>query len=265
VRCGESVRVQAHFDGELDVISSLDLEKHVEHCAECGDLLHSLERTRRMLRRGAPEFQASPELRKRIGIALDRAERSASAQRPPPARRFWALPAFWFGGLTGAGAALAAAAGVFSILMLPATNPVVDDVLAAHVASLQSAHLIDVVSTDRHTVKPWFAGRVEVSPTVADFATQGYQLAGGRVDPLKHRSAAVLVYRHGSHVINVFCWAASRRPLPVNSTSRGYHLAFWKSGDLAYAAVSDTGWDELLGLERLIRIEQSTESAPARE
>jgi anti-sigma factor RsiW len=257
--------VQAHFDGELDAISSLNLEKHVEHCAECGDFLHSLERTRGMLRQAVPEFRASPELRRRIGNALDSAERPADSQRPPSARRFRALPAFWWGGLTGAGAALAAVAGVIAILTLPATNPVVGAVLAAHVASLQSAHLIDVVSTDRHTVKPWFAGRAEVSPTVADFATQGYRLAGGRVDPLEHRNAAVLVYRHGSHVINVFCWAASRRPLPVDSTRRGYHMAFWKSGDLAYAAVSDTGWDELLGLERLLRIEQSTELTPARE
>jgi anti-sigma factor RsiW len=264
------VRVQAHFDGELDAISSLNLEKHVEDCAECGELLQNLQRTRGLLRQVSLELRASSELRARIRSALDSAEEAAEAQRPVPARRFWRLPTFWWGGLSGAGATLAAVAAVFSFFAFPATNPVVGAVLDAHVVSLTSAHLVDVVSTDKHTVKPWFAGRAEVSPTVADFATEGYRLTGGRVDLLEHQRAAVLVYRHGPHVINVFCWVAPRGPLPADSTRHGYHLAFWRNGDLAYAAVSDTGWDELIGLERLLRNVATAdspqgESSPDRE
>jgi anti-sigma factor RsiW len=130
---------------------------------------------------------------------------------------------------------------------------VVDEVLNAHVNSLLSTHLIDVVSTDKHTVKPWFAGHTDVSPLVADFEPQGYKLVGGRVDYLEHQRAAVVVYRHGAHVINVFSWAATQRSLPGNVTRNGYHFVFWKAGDLQYCAVSDTGWDELLGLVRLLQ------------
>jgi anti-sigma factor RsiW len=163
------------------------------------------------------------------------------------------MPSFWWGGLTGVGAAMTAGVIGFLVLALPIANPVVDALLDDHVRSLGSGHLIDVVSTDKHAVKPWFAGRADTSPAVADFASQGYTLAGGRVDPLDHQRAAVTVYRHGAHVINVFCWIAPLGPLPGNTTRHGYHLAFWRSGDLAYAAVSDTAWDELLGLEHLLR------------
>ena len=133
------------------------------------------------------------------------------------------------------------------------TNPLLDDLLAAHVRSLMPSHLVDVVSTDQHTVKPWFAGHTDVSPVVADFGQQGYRLIGGRADYLDHQRSAVVVYQHGAHVINVFSWSAGRGSLPGNATRSGYHLAFWKAGDLEYCAVSDTGWDELLGLVRLLR------------
>jgi anti-sigma factor RsiW len=115
------------------------------------------------------------------------------------------------------------------------------------------AHLIDVVSTDKHTVKPWFAGHADVSPAVADFEAQGYRLIGGRADYIDHQRSAVVVYQHGAHVINVFTWAASGARSPANTTRSGYHLAFWQQGDIQYCAVSDTGWDELLGLVRLLR------------
>jgi anti-sigma factor RsiW len=88
---------------------------------------------------------------------------------------------------------------------------------------------------------------------VADFETQGYKLIGGRADYLDRQRSAVVVYQHGAHVINVFSWAAAGRRLPGDATRSGYHLAFWRAGDLEYCAVSDTGWDELLGLVRLLR------------
>jgi anti-sigma factor RsiW len=113
--------------------------------------------------------------------------------------------------------------------------------------------LIDVVSTDRHTVKPWFAGHADVSPVVADFAPQGYTLVGGRADYFDRQRAAVVVYRHGAHTINVFSWAADHAALPKDTTRNGYHLAFFRSGNLVNCAVSDTGWDELNTLVRLIR------------
>jgi anti-sigma factor RsiW len=157
------------------------------------------------------------------------------------------------GATSGLGMAAAAATLAFLLLSPQLPTPVVDEVLHAHVNSLLSAHLIDVVSTDQHTVKPWFAGHTDVSPLVADFEPQGYKLVGGRVDYLEHQRAAVVVYRHGAHVINVFSWAAAQRSSPGQLTRNGFHFVFWKAGDLQYCAVSDTGWDELLGLVRLLQ------------
>jgi anti-sigma factor RsiW len=125
--------------------------------------------------------------------------------------------------------------------------------VSAHARSLLPAHLIDVESTDRHTVKPWFAGHTDVSPVVADFNEQGYRLVGGRADYFDHQRAAVVVYQHGPHIINVFSWAAGTGREPKDTTRNGYHLAFWKAGNLEYCAVSDTGWEELLGLTRLLK------------
>jgi len=132
-------------------------------------------------------------------------------------------------------------------------NPLLDDLMTSHVRSLMPSHLIDVASTDQHTVKPWFAGHADVSPVVADFAPQGYTLVGGRADYFAHQRSAVVVYQHGPHVINVFSWAGNRRQVPADTTRNGYRMMFWEVGDLNYCAVSDTGWDELSALVHLLQ------------
>jgi anti-sigma factor RsiW len=141
---------------------------------------------------------------------------------------------------------------VLLMTALPA-RPLLDDLVADHTRSLLSSHLIDVVSTDRHTVKPWFAGRTDVSPVVADFAERGYRLVGGRADYLDHQRAAVVVYQHGAHVINVFSWALRSGSVPRNTTRNGYHLVFWKAGNVGYCAVSDAGLSEVQGLAQLLQ------------
>jgi anti-sigma factor RsiW len=130
---------------------------------------------------------------------------------------------------------------------------VLDGLVTAHVRSLLPQHLTDVISTDRHTVKPWFAGHADVSPVVADFAPEGYRLVGGRVDYFEHQRAAVVVYEHGPHIINVFTWETAGRALPQFTTRSGYHIACWKSGNLQSCAVSDTGWEELQALVGMLR------------
>jgi anti-sigma factor RsiW len=101
-------------------------------------------------------------------------------------------------------------------------------------------------------VKPWFAGHADVSPVVADFAQQGYRLVGGRADYLDHQRSAVVIYQHGAHFINVFSWAG-KKTLPANTSRNGYHMIFWRAGDVEYCAVSDTGWNELRGLVLLLQ------------
>jgi anti-sigma factor RsiW len=293
--CAESLRVQAYFDAEVDAVSAADIERHLEHCAECRALLQDFEHVRSVLRRDSAYVRAPIALRAKIMRALDResaagtpvAEGTLAPQGTPaadgtqapqgtptaeetglsrgtllpgrtprPSGRVlpnWRMRSLWAGALGGAGATAIAATFAFLLFAPRFTNPLLDELVSAHVRSLMPSHLIDVVSTDKHTVKPWFAGHADVSPVVADFEPQGYRLIGGRVDYLEHQRSAVVVYQHGAHVINVFSWAGHERALPADVTRSGYHLAFWKAGDLEYCAVSDAGWDELVGLVRLLK------------
>jgi anti-sigma factor RsiW len=127
--------------------------------------------------------------------------------------------------------------------------------MSAHLRSLMSNHMIEVQSSDHHTVKPWFAGHTDVSPAVTDFAAQGYKLIGGRVEYLHQQRAAVLVYQHGAHLIDVFAWAAGEGRPRTALTRHGYQLLFWRRGDIAYCAVADTGREEL---QTLMQLMQST-------
>jgi anti-sigma factor (TIGR02949 family) len=261
VQCAESLRVQAYFDGEVDAVSAAEIERHADHCNECRALLEDLQKMRSALRRDVSYAPAPPKLREQILQALDQEDvvgpgvveappaKSRPSRQPPVFRG----RSFWTGAFSGIGGAAIAAAVAFFLVLPSVVSPLTDDLVSAHVRSLMPAHLIDVMSTDRHTVKPWFAGHADVSPVVADFESQGYRLVGGRADYIDHQRSAVVVYQHGPHVINVFTWAADSLRNPGNSTRNGYHLAFWQQGDIQYCAVSDTGWDELQGLVRLLR------------
>jgi len=277
MQCAEALRVQAYFDAEVDAVSAADIERHIEHCAECRALLNDLEQVRGVLRRDSGFARTPPALRAKIMQALDEegaavngaASAGGSAapvakpaslpqDAPRPIGRAPATPRRrpnWLGGALGGGiGGMAIAAACAYFLVVPRlTNPLLDELVNAHERSLMPAHLIDVVSTDKHTVKPWFAGHADVSPVVADFEAQGYKLIGGRADYLDHQRSAVVVYQHGPHVINVFSWAAAAHALPSNATRNGYRFVFWKTGDLDYCAVSDTARDELLGLVRLLQ------------
>jgi len=252
VQCPESSRLQAYFDAEADALSAIAIEAHLEHCPECKAQYQDLDRLRTALRRDLPYAEAPPALRARIKRVLDQ-ESAANTPRPQRSWAIWRIPPFWVGAASGLGTAAVAAALALFFLAPLATTGIVDELVGAHVNSLLPTHLIDVVSTDQHTVKPWFAGHTDVSPLVADFEPRGYKLIGGRVDYLEHQRAAVVVYQHGLHVINVFSWSAARRSVSSKVTRNGYHLVFWQAGDLQYCAVSDTGWDELLGLVRLLQ------------
>jgi anti-sigma factor RsiW len=247
--CAEALRVQAYFDGETDAVASAAIERHLETCAACRSLLQDLEQVRSLMRANVAPLGAPAPLRARISASLDRETRKPRA-RP-----------FWIGVFSGVGGSAIAAALVLLIIAPIRSNRLENELVADHTHALLSAHLIDVVSTDQHTVKPWFAGRIDISPVVADFATQGYRLLGGRVDELGQRRAAVVVYRHGAHVINVFSWAMTSGSVPQDTTLNGYHLAFWKAGNLGYCAVSDTGWSELQVLVNLLR-EQGAHDIP---
>ena len=260
--CAEArMRLEAYFDGELDALAAAEMERHMGECSECRSAIEQLDKLRRSLRRDLGFDQATPELRARVTAALDRetspAPRGAAFQ-PRPVMR---APAFWRGVVAGVGGVAVAASAVFLFAAPVTVNPLFSDLVNAHVRSLMPAHLIDVESTDRHTVKPWFAGHTDVSPAVFDFTGEGYRLVGGRADYFDGQRAAVVVYQHGAHIINVFTWADDRKSLPGDTMRSGWRLAFWRTGNLNYCAVSDTGWDELVRLETLIK-EAGSEAAP---
>lgn len=255
MQCAEALRVQAFFDHEIDAVSAAELERHVERCAECRELVRELEEIRAAIRRDLPHETASPELRDRIVRALDEAAPHATAHRSrgviEPA---WRKRPFWLGALAGVVGSAVAATLAFVLVSASIANSLLDDLVAAHLKSLGSERLIEVESSDHHTVKPWFSGHADVSPIVADFSADGYTLVGGRVDSIGRQRSAVVVYRHGAHVINVFAWAIERgNALAKDTTRRGYHVACWSAADLQYCAVSDTGWDELRGLVQRLR------------
>jgi len=250
VLCAESLRVQAYFDGEVDAVTAVEIERHLERCAECRELHRHLERSRMALRQELSHHRVPPLLTARLRRALDR-EPDAGTGREHGGRA--ARRGFWSGAASGVGLSAIAAALAFGLWLPGRSNSMADDLIGAHLRALMSSHTIDVVSSDRHTVKPWFAGHADVSPAVADFEAQGYKLVGGRADYVARQRAAVLVYQHGAHVIDVFSWVADgARPGPTALTRNGYVLLFWRQGDLSYCAVSDTGRDELRGLEQLI-------------
>jgi len=206
---------------------------------------------RTAIRQDVSALRAPAALRARIARSLEQDSGPPQRARPrdaaPRGRWAWmALPA-----LAGAAAALAAA--VLFLGPWRGDARLLDELANAHVRSLMVSHLIDVESSDHHTVKPWFAGRTDVSPPVADFAAEGYALVGGRADYLDHQRAAVLVYRHGRHVINVFNWAGDGHSLPASSTRDGYHVNCWRAGTVQSCAVSDTGTAELQRLATLLQ------------
>jgi len=238
--CGKLLLLQADFDGELDAAQAAALAAHRADCPFCKRNEAFLAATHRALR-GASYHRAGPELRRAV------ASRIGEAERAPPRRRAW-MPWQGLAGF-GAGAALAAA---LVLTLLPAGRPelvaaLVDD----HVRALQPGHLLDVVSTNQHTVKPWFDGRLDFAPPVKDLATAGFPLLGGRLDYIHGRSVAVLVYSRGKHLVELFVWPSSgAAEEPARATRDGYNVVHWTADSMSLTAVSDL---EPAGLEEFVR------------
>jgi anti-sigma factor RsiW len=249
--CAETLNTQAFLDGETDGAGAEATGRHIQGCAECQALCAETAAVSDAIARHLPREPAPPHLRRRVEVALAR-EREVARRRG-----FIALPGavFWRGAVSGAAAtALAASLAIF-VLGPPSADSLADQVTQAHVRALMSGHAIAVVSSDHHTVKPWFAGRVPLSPPVADFEGQGFKLIGGRLDRVGGAPAAVVVYQHGKHEIDLFVWAARGVTPPTAAVRRGYHALLWKRNDLDFAAVSDTDATELAKFSDLVRAE----------
>jgi anti-sigma factor RsiW len=237
----------AYRDGELDLERTLAFEAHLSTCAACTARLDQVDAVRHALR-AAPYFRAPEALAARVRTTLGAAAGSTAPIRQP---NVLGVRSSRWGRWLVSTVSLAAAALVFVIVLREraavAEDATTEAVIEGHVRSLMAGHLMDVASTDRHTVKPWFAGRVDFSPTVVDLAGDGFPLVGGRLDYVDRHPAAALVYKRRDHVINVFVWPqATGSPSHVTrSDARGYHVISWTRGGVAVWIVSDLALNEL--------------------
>jgi anti-sigma factor RsiW len=246
--CVELLRTQAFIDGELEEAAAHDAERHLQDCAECQAFVADAAAAGDLMRRHAERHKMPEALRQRIVAQLP--ANVTPLQRLPRERR-----SFWLGAGSGGGVTALAAALALFVLLPPSAASLSDALVNAHTGALASGREIQVVSTDHHTVKPWFAGKIAISPPVADFAGQGFTLTGGRTQKVDGQDMAVVVYRHGAHEIDLFVWADRGSPLPGDAVRHGYHLLSWKKGDLDFAALSDVDVGEMETFAQLIRSE----------
>ncbi|HEX5181619.1 MAG TPA: anti-sigma factor [Allosphingosinicella sp.] len=238
--------LQALVDGELDAANALAMEEHLSACPACAAERRAWTALHERL--GAAEVApaAPAALRLRIEEALAREAAVLPARQSGRRARRWR--AWAIGGWSAAGMMAAAAATFFILFLQPPPSDLGDQLIADHVRSLIPGHLIDVATSDRHVVKPWFNGRIDFSPPVPELADRGFPLAGGRLDVAAGRVVPVLVYRRRLHVISLFILPAAAKAGEGRTSAAsppGYSIVHWRQGGLDYWAVSDVGKADL--------------------
>lgn len=253
--------LHAFVDGELDAIGAASFEAHARTCGACTEELERVLAVRAALQDHAPAFRAPASLKSRIdGLVGGTGTVDRTEQRRGPG--------FSWGSFASGGAIGALAVSLALFLMMPQTTEpgLTDQLVASHVRSLQAAHLVDIATSDRHVVKPWFNGRIDFAPAVPDLAGQGFPLVGGRLDLIDGRTAAALVYKRRLHSINLFV-----RPVNDRASSSGtplrhgsYSLVHWTTNGLDYWAVSDIEPADLLQFAQAFRSKTINPGPPSK-
>ncbi|HTQ13037.1 MAG TPA: zf-HC2 domain-containing protein [Rhizomicrobium sp.] len=238
--CTEHERTQLLADGELSGEDARAARAHLNGCAACAAQFAEIRALGDAVRAGAMRYRAPARVAARV--------RKAVAAEGAPRR------GFWLGAASGVGASALAAALALAVLLPPSAETLADRIADSHVKAMMQGPLIEVASSDHHTVKPWFAGKIDLSPPVKDFKAQGFALQGGRLDHVDGYPAAVLVYRHGGHVVDLYVWHGARAA--GTATRHGYAVQSWVSGDLDYSAVCDAPPSELRQFVKLVRGEE---------
>jgi len=238
--------VHGYFDNELDAVGAAEFESHLEQCSDCVCALEDLESLRSSMNLAQLYERAPAPLRKTILASLG-SELPVAAF---PSRLVWR----WLAVAAVLLLVTYASWRVTSVLRGGKYETILaDEIVDAHLRSLQPGHLTDVVSTDQHTVKPWFDGKLDFSPPVQDFADQGYPLQGGRIDVVHGRSVAALVYLRRNHFVNVFVWPTDEMDRAQSSGSQqGYQWIAWRKGGMEFCAVSDAAPAALRRLQSLL-------------
>jgi len=235
--CPRELLAEADFDGELDAAQAAEQAAHRETCVHCRATYERLARVRAALRDDELYHRAPANLRADL---LTRANAT-----PAAATRRWSRAR------TGWGIAIAAA--ILIVISLPGAPDLTGRVVDDHVRALQPGHLWDVESSDRHTVKPWFNGRIDFAPPVKDLADQQFPLKGGRLDYIDGHPAAALVYEHGRHPIDLLMWPGSGSADPASAAKHGYNIVHWSENGLVFWAVSDVEATQLEDFVKLWR------------
>ena len=234
--CDEAeILLHALIDGELDAGHAREVEDHVAGCPRCAAALRDYREMSKAVAGADLRYKAPLELRRRIEASLPQAK--------VPSRRA-VLRGFAMG---SAVSAIAATGLVAIVLRHDDESRITSEIVSAHLRSLQAGHLTDVLSTDQHTVKPWFNGRLDVAPPVIDLTAQGFTLIGGRLDYVDARPVGAIVYRRRLHTINLFVaqTASTETRTARTETFQGFNIRSWSEGGLNYWAVSDIAADEL--------------------
>ena len=236
--------LHGYIDGELDAVTNQQIEAHVEECARCRRELSAYRDLGSGLRQAGLYDRAPSGLATKVRVEARR--QVGAATRPAYRWRSFAAAA-------SIAVVCLTAWGVMRIRPA-AVDPVEAAVVDDHVRSLMANHLVDVRSSDKHTVKPWFDGKLDFAPPVQRLDGTGYPLVGGRLDYIDGHSAAAVVYQHGKHYINLFIWPSTGpEKAPVTSSDRGYNLIHWTHAGMNYWAASDTAGDELKDFTNLIQ------------
>ena len=236
--------LHAYVDGELDLVNTREVEEHLRACDECRLAEEQIRALHEALASDSLAYRAPARLRRNIRAAL---RREAKAEK----RQF----SFWPVLVTGAAFAVLVL-GLFFFQMTRSSHEqtIVDQVVANHVRSLLATHLVDVASSDQHTVKPWFDGKIDFAPEVHDFAISGFPLVGGRLDYLDGKTVVALVYQRNKHPINVFITPATKSSdtSPTSLSYRGYNVLSWTQREMKYWAISDLNETELREFANLL-------------
>jgi anti-sigma factor RsiW len=241
--CDEAeILLHALMDGELDAGHARDVEDHIAGCPHCTAELAAYREMSKAIAGADLQFAAPPALRRRIEASLPQ------TRSPIPLTRAQSRRSVLRGFAMGSAVSAIAATGLFAIVVRDDDQQrIQSEVVSAHLRSLQAGHLTDVISTDQHTVKPWFNGRLDVSPPVIDLTSQGFTLVGGRLDYVDARPIAAVVYRRRAHVINLFVAQTpdTERRAARTETIQGFNIRRWSDRGLNYWAISDINPDEL--------------------